>query len=100
APDDFGAAAWLCKEVHEYRFQAKNQAGTSKPGLFPAKNGERAGNLLRGREALARTSGMKIRGRMYERFTKQFRVEIRTPSSCQCYPSMTQPVFEIHLPLF
>ncbi|MCZ5911261.1 hypothetical protein O5154_28680, partial [Escherichia coli] len=74
--------------------------GTSKPGLFPAKNGERAGNLLRGRKALARTSGMKIRGRMYERFTKQFRVEIRTPSSCQCYPSMTQPVFEIHLPLF
>ena len=38
--------------MHEYRFQAKNQAGTSKPGLFPAKNGERAGNLLRGREAL------------------------------------------------
>ncbi|MFV2384078.1 hypothetical protein ACNIUS_24390, partial [Escherichia coli] len=37
---------------------------------------------------------------MYERFTKHFRVEIRTPSSCQCYPARTQPVFEIHLPLF
>ncbi|MDE4720637.1 hypothetical protein PXW67_27695, partial [Klebsiella pneumoniae] len=48
--------------VHSAEFHTIQPGEVLFPAFFSSENGERGRNLLRGREALARTSSMKIRG--------------------------------------
>lgn len=58
APDDSGAAAWLCTEVNGGRFRVDVVTRGGFPAMNSPNNGERVRSLLCGREALAKPPGM------------------------------------------
>jgi len=57
APDDSGAAAWLCTEVNGGRFRVDVVINGLFPAQNPSNNGERVRSLLCGRETLGKPPG-------------------------------------------